>query len=89
VFNCPELTDYLATPHRLRTKSQRSIAYIESYDMLINWWQNCLDRNRETPILKGENREINIPHYLAELEEKRNSFLLDESEYDDLVHSKR
>lgn len=78
VFNCALLDEYFATPIRKRTPEQRSAAYVESYDMLIDWWHGCLDRNYETPTLRSdrENRAINIPAYLKELEDRRNSFLL-------------
>jgi hypothetical protein len=75
MFNCNELAEYLNTPIKKRTKQQRGIAYAASYNMLINWWKECLVRNHETPTLSYGSKECNIPNIITELEQKRDSFL--------------
>ena len=77
-----KLEEYLATPMKQRTKLQRSIAYIDSYDQLIDWWQAFQTRNHETPIMRGERIVINIPEYIQSLIEKRNNLLLTSEEYE-------
>lgn len=71
----PELDEYLSTPAKNRTPEQRSEAYIRSYADLVDWWKAFQKRNPDTPIMRSENAVINVPDTIAQLIEKRDSFI--------------
>ena len=76
MFFCSDITSYLSIPYKKRTPELRSEAYIASYDKLIKWWESCLARNYETPILSHtqEKRAIDIVAVIRNLKEKRDEF---------------
>lgn len=71
-----ELEAYLKTPIRKRTKEQRIDAYVSFYDQLIDWWEAFEKRNPDTPIMRSEFIEINVPNVIAAMRKTRNEFLL-------------
>lgn len=76
MFFCSHLDEFLATPIKKRTVELRNEAYRASYDRLIHWWEECLARNYETPILSHykEARAINVPEVIERLKKERDSF---------------
>jgi hypothetical protein len=71
MFNCPELERYLNLPFKERTVEASNKAYKAHTELLIQWWNAFVKRNPDTPIMRSDTIEINVPSIIANLIAKR------------------